>query len=91
MPTSQWSADDVVDTLFHYEFPADLQAGDYELRLIVYNTETLIPTVEIGVWEPELNLARLRVAESESRMAHHGGHISGRDRPYRADLAKIWQ
>ena len=64
-PTSQWSADDVVDTLFHLEFPADLRAGDYELRQIVYNIENLIPTVEIGVWEPELTLARLRVAESE--------------------------
>ena len=65
VPTSQWSADNVVDTLFHLEFPADLRAGDYELRQIVYNIETLIPTVEIGVWEPELTLARLRVAESE--------------------------
>ena len=65
VPTSQWSADDVVDTLFHFGFPADLQAGDYELRQIVYNIENLIPTVEIGVWEPELTLARLRVAESE--------------------------
>ena len=63
--TSQWSEDDVVDTLFHFGFPADLQAGDYELRQIVYNIENLIPTVEIGVWEPELTLARLRVAESE--------------------------
>ena len=62
-PTSLWSADDIVDTLFHFEFPADLQAGDYELRLIVYNTETLIPTVETGVWEPETLLARLRLAE----------------------------
>ena len=65
VPTSQWSADDVVDTLFHFEFPADLRAGDYELRQIVYNIESLIPTVQIGVWEPELTLARLRVAESE--------------------------
>ena len=64
-PTSQWSADDVVDALFHLEFPADLRAGDYELRQIVYNIENLIPTVEIGVWEQELTLARLRVAESE--------------------------
>ena len=55
----------MVDALFHLEFPADLRAGDYELRQIVYNIENLIPTVEIGVWEQELTLARLRVAESE--------------------------
>ena len=65
VPTSLWSADDMVDTLFHFEFPADLQAGDYELRQIVYNIENLIPTVEIGVWVPEVALAHFRVAEAK--------------------------
>ena len=65
VPTSQWSADDVVDTLFHFGFPADLQAGDYELRQIVYNIENLMPTVEIGVWVPEVALAHFRVAEAK--------------------------
>lgn len=60
--TSQWSEEEVVDTLFHLEIPDDLPAGEYELRLIVYNTETLTPTVEIDVWEPELVLARLSLA-----------------------------
>ena len=60
---SHWSTDELVDTLFHLDFPIDLPAGDYELRLVVYNTETLTPTVEIGVWEPEMVLARLRLAE----------------------------
>ncbi len=62
--TRHWSADEAVDTLFHLDLPADLPSGEYELRLIVYGTETLTPTVEIGVWEPELLLARLRLAES---------------------------
>ena len=61
--TSQWSAEEVVDTLFHLEFPDDLLPGEYELRLIVYNIETLTPTVEIDVWEPELVLARLHWGE----------------------------
>jgi len=29
--------------------------------MVVYNFETLEPTVEIGVWEPETTLARLRL------------------------------
>ena len=62
--TRHWSADEAVDTLFHLDLPAELPSGEYELRLIVYGAETLTPTVEIGVWEPELLLARLRLAES---------------------------
>ena len=62
-PTSQWSADEMVDSLFWVEFPADLPPGDYELRMVVYNFETLAPIVEVGVWEPETLLARLRLAE----------------------------
>ncbi len=60
--TSHWPAEEAVDTLFHLEIPDDLQSGEYELRLIVYNTETLTPTVELDVWEPEFLLARLRLA-----------------------------
>ena len=63
--TSRWSADEAVDTLFHLDFPDDLLPGEYELRLTVYNAETLIPTVEIDVWEPELVLARLRLTETQ--------------------------
>ena len=62
--TRHWRADVPVDTLFHLELPAGLAPGEYELKLIVYNTETGIPTVEIDVWEPELLLARLLLQES---------------------------
>ena len=61
--TSLWAAHEPVETLHYLDFPADLGPGEYELRLIVYSTETEIPTVEIGVWEPELVLARLRLAD----------------------------
>ena len=61
--TRHWAVGEAVDTLFHLDLGADLQAGEYELRLIVYGTETNVPTVEIGVWEPELPLARLRLEE----------------------------
>ena len=50
------------DTLIQLDLPADLQPGEYELRLVVYDAETLKPTVELGVWEPETVLARLRLA-----------------------------
>ena len=62
-PTSSWSHEEAVDTTALLTFPADLPAGEYELRMVVYDFETLTPTVEIGVWEPELTLARLRLAE----------------------------
>ncbi len=62
--TRHWLADVPVDTLFHLDLPADLPTGEYELQLIVYNTETLTPTVEIDVWKPELLVARLRLQES---------------------------
>ena len=62
--TRHWATGEPVDTLFHLDFGADLRPGAYELRLIVYSTETQIPTVEIGVWEPELLLARLLLDES---------------------------
>ena len=61
--TSHWSAEELVDTLHLLEFPTDLPPGEYELRLVVYDFETLKPTVEIGVWEPETVLARLRMSE----------------------------
>ena len=62
-PTSQWPADEEVESLFHFDLPADLLAGDYELRIVVYDFETQAPTVQVGVWEPEALLARLRLAE----------------------------
>ena len=62
-PTSQWSADEVVESLFHLDLPGDLLSGEYELRMVVYNFETQVPTVQVGVWEPESLLARLRLTE----------------------------
>ena len=64
-PTSHWSGDKPVDTLSLLNVPADLPAGNYELRLVVYNFDTLVPTVERGDWEPETTLAHLRLAESQ--------------------------
>ena len=62
-PTGHWTADEPVDTLFYLNFPTELAPDEYELRMVVYNFETLKPTVELGVWEAEVVLTRLRLGE----------------------------
>ena len=62
-PTGSGESSAQFDTLAQLDLPADLQPGEYELRLVVYDAETLKPTVELGVWEAETTLARLRLAE----------------------------
>ena len=62
-PTSRWTSDRPVDTHIMFPVPPHLPAGEYELRLIVYNIETGTPTVEMDVWEPEVVLARLQIAD----------------------------
>ncbi len=62
-PTGSGGPTEQFETLAQLYLPADLQPGEYELRLVVYDAETLKPTVELGVWEPETVLARLRLAE----------------------------
>ena len=56
-------------TPFQVELPADLPSGDYELRLIVYDAESLKPTVVLEVWEPEVTLAHLRLEAPEEEEA----------------------
>ncbi len=63
LPTSYWPAGEPVETTAMLQLPADLPPGKYELRLVLYNSETQVPTVQIDVWEPETTLARLRLAE----------------------------
>jgi hypothetical protein len=53
------------DSLHLLDLPADLQTGAYELRIVVYDSDTLKPTVELGVWEPETTLARLQLVEAQ--------------------------
>jgi len=60
-PTSRWTAGEPVDTLVSFSVPSDLPAGRYELRLVVYDINTLTPTVEIDVWEPEVVLTDLQI------------------------------
>lgn len=61
--TSGWPADEPVDTVFVVDVPDELMAGVYDLRVVVYDSETLTPTVEVGVWEPQVSLTRIRVQQ----------------------------
>lgn len=63
LPTNRWRADEPVDTLQFLEFPLDLLPGQYELRLVVYDFESMKPTVELGVWEPETVLTSLKLSD----------------------------
>ena len=63
--TRGWIPGHPVETLFFLDIPPDMPPGLYDLRLTVYNAETLIPTVEIDVWEPELVLARVHLAGTQ--------------------------
>ncbi len=53
------------DSLHLLSFPADLPPGAYELRMVVYDTESLKPTVELGVWEAEKTIAHLEFSQSK--------------------------
>ena len=63
LTTNRWQADEQVDSMQFLEFPADLSPGKYELRLVVYDFDSLKPTVELGVWEAERVLASLQLSD----------------------------
>lgn len=64
-PTSGWTPGDRTATIFQSSLPSDLAPGSYDLRLVVYNVENLVPTVLVGVWEPEFSLADVRVGDPD--------------------------
>jgi hypothetical protein len=60
-PTSRWQPGEASESLIVFDLPQDLTPGDYELRLVVYDGQTQTPTVQVGVWQPEVALAELQV------------------------------
>jgi len=62
--TSRWKAGEPVDNLFRFEFPADLTAGEYELRLVIYDSVTHKPAAELDIWNTEIVLARLHLDDA---------------------------
>jgi len=61
-PSSQWQPGSSVESYHLIALPPDLAAGTYELRLIVYDEATLTPTVQVGVWTPEIELAQIEIS-----------------------------
>lgn len=59
-PSSQWQVGHYAESLHVLDLPVELPPGQYELRVVVYDSDTLIPTVEVGSWAAEKTLARLR-------------------------------
>ena len=39
-PTSQWASEEAVDSIIYLEIPTNLQPGEYDLRLVVYDFAT---------------------------------------------------
>jgi 4-amino-4-deoxy-L-arabinose transferase-like glycosyltransferase len=60
-PTTSWLPGEQSESLAILHLPTELAAGEYTLRLVTYDIQTLIPTVQTEVWEAEVLLARLRV------------------------------
>ena len=73
-PTSQWPDNKPVETLHALQLHPGLPPGNYELRFVVYNLETQVPTVQIDVWEPETTLASLKLAEADDQQSMHDGN-----------------
>ncbi|MDE0068466.1 MAG: hypothetical protein OXO48_02035 [Caldilineaceae bacterium] len=70
--SSLWSTEEIVDTLFYLDLPAELEEGIYELRLGVYNFETRAPAIASGTNGPEIVLARLRSSSVPSAVDADG-------------------
>jgi hypothetical protein len=56
-----WQPGEAAESLHILPIPATLAPGAYDLMLVVYNSQTLTPTVQVGTWQPELVLAHLEL------------------------------
>lgn len=58
-PTGKWQQGQVAESYHTLALPGDLPAGDYRLQAIVYDETTLTPIVQVGIWTPEIALAKV--------------------------------
>ena len=59
--TRRWDPSIPVPILNLIDISPDTPPGNYELRLVVYNSQTLDPSAEIDLWETEIVLAQLKI------------------------------
>ncbi len=59
--TGNWDPKTPVPILNLVDIPSATPSGQYELRLIVYDRQTLIPAAEIDEWQTEIVLAQLHI------------------------------
>ncbi len=60
-PNVNRAPDATIDSLVRLTVPQDIPAGEYDLRLLLYDADSLETVVQDGTWEPELTLARIRL------------------------------
>ena len=55
-PTNEWVVGNESQIYPIFQLPPDLAQGHYQVRLLIYDVDSLAPTVQVGIWEPELSL-----------------------------------
>ncbi len=55
-PTNEWTVDRVNESYQIFPLSGDLPPGAYQLKLLIYDVDSLAPAVQVGIWEPELHL-----------------------------------
>lgn len=65
--TTHWVPGAISESLVLFQLPNDLPKGDYKLILIVYDEKTLTPTVQEGIWLPEIELASFQLDANDAQ------------------------
>lgn len=61
LSAAAWAAGEQIESLHVLALPADLAPSTYDLLAVVYNEQTLVPTVQVGIWQPDIVLGSLVV------------------------------
>ena len=65
LSTTRWPYGERIESLHILDLPAAIPPGEYQLRLVVYDSETLVPTVDNRVGRVEKTLARLKLTDAK--------------------------
>ncbi len=61
LSTAAWVAGEQGESLHLIALPPDLPPGVYDLVAVVYDQESLVPTVIVDVWQPEIRLGTVGI------------------------------